>query len=123
MKELLTKSLGLLFALEGENFKLIEYEPPFIHSNLGCFLVCYGHIDRDKRVEIVKMANESKRGIAVDYFVIVFVEKQKTGSDPANTVIVANDENFKLVWNDAHEFAKTIKKKFWVDVITTTETT
>lgn len=115
MKDLLTKSLALLFSLEGKSFQLLKYEPPFIYcKNTGVYEVCLGEVV-EKGVEITPFGVGGDMP-TWDWRVIVFIDKEMTNKDSANTILVRNDDNFKLVWDDAHEFAKTIAYKFWIDV-------
>ena len=118
MKELLTKSIGLLFSIEHEDFKVNHFDAPFLYTNKGAFLVCSGNIVDKTKVEITPMSN--RKDEVVDYFVIVFVDKQRpqdTSKDVGNTVIIKNNEKFKLLYDDVHEFAKLILFKFWLDIV------
>ena len=111
------RPIALLFAIEGNgDFKVIKIDPPFLHSNYGCFDVCLGEIVNGKEVEITPLAVSNHDDIDVDFRVIVFVDKKRMNDSSGNTVIVKNDDTFKLKWDSAQAFAKTISRKFWLDI-------
>ena len=112
MKDI-AKAIALLFAIEGEgDFEILLLDPPFIHSNYGCFSICLGEIVERSKIEITPLAMKNHDNINVDYYVICFIDKQQTSESSGNTTIVPNDERFKLKWENAREFAKTISRKF-----------
>jgi len=117
MKELLTKAIGLLFSIEHEDFRVERYDVPLLYSNKGVFEICYGDV-KGNIIEVIPMRSPAQLDKA-DWYVIVFVEKKKTRADVANTVLVKNDEGFKLVWENANEFSKHIKFKLWMDILKT----
>ena len=115
MKEL-SNAIALLFAIEGDgDFEVFMLDPPFIHSNYGCFSLALGEIVEKTKIEITPMALKNNDNIEIDYHVICFIDKEQINKESGNTVIVKNDDRFKLKWNSGKEFAKTIEKKFWIN--------
>lgn len=114
-KEALIKSIGLLFAIESETFTIIRFDTPYIYANIGVLEVAYGEIV-DKGVEVTPIGFEGRCDMpTVDWYVVIFPDKQKTKKDSANVALLKNDSTFVKRWDDAREFAKVIKHKFWID--------
>ena len=116
--ELLTKSLAFLFSIEGDRFKLLDIpnaiDPPFIYATTGVFELCLGEVI-GKGIEITPYGVGGDMP-TWDWRVVVFIDKQFVNKDSANVVLIKNDDDFKLKWDDAYEFAKTIKHKFWLEI-------
>ena len=119
--EALCKSIGLLFAIESKVFTIIKYDVPYIYANIGVLEVAYGEIV-GKGVEITPMGFEGRCDMpTVDWYVIVFPDKQKRVDEKGNVVggnviLMKNQDGFKKKWDDAFEFAKHVKNKFWIDI-------
>ena len=85
-----------------------------MHTNKGVFEVCFGETT-NKQVEITPMRSPAQTTKA-DWYVVVFIDKQKTRADSSNALLLKNDETFKTAWSNVDEFVKTIKYKFWMDL-------
>lgn len=114
MVELLTKSIGLLFAIEGQKFQLIKFDPPFIYANTGVFQVAKASIV-NQDVEITMYDFECEMP-CVDWFILAFIDKKKTNDDSANIVLLKNDESFKAKMR-VSDLIGLIKYKTWIDII------
>lgn len=114
MNDLLTKSIGLLFSVEGEKFKVLKFDPPFIYATTGVFEVCSAAI-KNGSIQITPYNVEGDMP-TWDYRVLTFKDKKKVSDSTANVVLVANNDSYKDYWENAFEFANTIKYKTWIDI-------
>ena len=115
-KDALVHGLGLLFSIDSDSFTIIRFDTPYIYANIGVLEVAFGEIV-DRGVEVTPMGVEGRCEMpTIDWYVVVFPDKQRTQKDSANVALIRNDSSFTRRWDDAREFAKSIKHKFWIDI-------
>lgn len=100
--------------MESDKFKLKKLDPPFIYAENGVFEIGLAELT-DGKIDISLFGIEGDMPV-VDWYVIFFPNKVKQSETSSNLVVVRNDKSFKKHWDDAREFAKTIKKGMWVEL-------